>query len=152
MRQVDRAELTYRLYSAMRKWSITLRRRMFNRQSERRTTDQWVGADQIVRDLRDVEYYLEGRQVEAETISGTIRAAIDRFPGGLCAMWLSSVRERQQEAQATAANLVADALAGFDILMATSDHHSAFTMDDRLKMFRFPVIRVDAAALKAQWP
>jgi hypothetical protein len=154
MRQVDRAELTYRLFCAMRKWSVTRRRIMFDKRNERWLTDQFIAADCVIADLRDVHFYSAERNdpVPRREIVDVVQVAIAAFPGALCALWLSRVHDREREAQATAANLVADALERFEVLMETSDHHSAFSMDARLRMFRFPEISVAPHALRDAWP
>jgi len=153
VRQVDRAELTYRLYSALRKWSFSRRRAIFDHRSERQATIQRIAADSVIADLRGLHFHEAGQHKAAahDLVAATVERAISAFPGAIPALWQSRIHDRETEARAAAANLIADALDRFEIL-ADPPELSNFSIADQMAMFRFPDIRIAPHALSATWP
>jgi phytoene dehydrogenase-like protein len=82
--------------------------------------------------------------VGKDRITDILCQAMSAFPGAIGKLWLSGVVARKDDAQRTAANLFADALAPFEILSETS-------IDELLRV-KFPPILPAAHALRASWP
>ncbi len=147
MRQVNRDELVWRLFSAMRHWSRGYLLGMFRHPG----ADCTLGAGRVVEELRYVGFYEGGPEpIGAKELRAVIATAIGGFPGGLRAMWLSNVADRRKEARATAANLLADTLERFDVL--AEDDRSTRNQGDLGQILTFPAIVVAPHALRASWP
>jgi hypothetical protein len=148
MRQVDHDELTYTIYTGMRPWSVTRARQIFGGYRERMEIDRQIACGVIVARLHqhmsvwDLTARFE--HVGKDRITDILGQAMSAFPGAIGKLWLSGVVARKDDAQRTAANLFADALAPFEILSETS-------IDELLRV-KFPPILPAAHALRASWP
>lgn len=120
MRQVDRPELTYSVFASLRHWTHTTRRDVFAPIAKRRQVSVWLAAQVVADKLRlsGVELWspATGEPLPRDGLTAVIEAAIDAFPGAIGKLWLSGVRQREQEARSTAANLITDALDPFQVL------------------------------------
>jgi hypothetical protein len=148
MRQVDRDELTYTIYTGMRPWSVSLAKRLFGGHSERLEMDRRIACGAIVARMHQymVVWDLAAgfERVDRDCVAGVLGQALVAFPGAIGKLWLSGVAARKDEAQKTAANLFVDALAPFEILAETK-------VDDHLRV-KFPAVLPVAYALRASWP
>ena len=68
------------------------------------------------------------------------------FPGAIADLWLSGVHEREKEARAAAATLMAAALDRFVIHSDTSIMHLG------IQTVKFPPVEAPAYALLTRWP
>jgi len=120
MRQVDRDELVWVIFSALRGWSPTMIRWVFGPRHLRTDAHNRVAADYVARGQLASLQIIDGAGAELtpEQISGVIAEAILAMPEAIGDLWTSSIQERKSEARATAANLIADAFAPFEILSA----------------------------------
>lgn len=117
MREVDRAELTYVIYSGLRTWSFTMRKQVFDRRDPRLEARRRAACEKIAIRLGYIDVFDDaGRQLGREQLTSIFVAAVDAFPGAIVKLWTSRVRDREREAQGAAANLLADAIAGYHVV------------------------------------
>jgi hypothetical protein len=143
MRQVNRDELTYVIYSAMRGWTITLRKRVFNRHSNMQERDRELAAAMIADKLRYLEIFGgEGAPLDQEGVAGAMARGIAAFPGAIGQLWTSGIAARHDEARKAAAQLLCTALEPYHVL-------SPAPLSDQVG---FPALIAPAHALASKWP
>ena len=149
MRQVNLDELTYQIFSGLRGWTVTVRRKVFAPIHKREAVDLHIAANSVCAKLRSWSFMDPSHSNESlpmEAVSARLSAALPAFPGAIGALWLSGDRDREREAHAAAAVLLADALAPLEVLSATALFH--FGMQE----VRFPQIDAPVHALQSRWP
>lgn len=145
MRQVNRDEFTYAIFAALRRWRFTQRRAVFAPIAKRRQMDVWCAAQEVTDALRlgKFEFWTPSMEpLSRDPMTAIIEAAIEAFPGAIGKLWLSGIQAREHEARATAANLIADALADFEVLSEAPYGTTLF----------FPDTPRHAHALAPTWP
>jgi hypothetical protein len=149
VRQVDLDELTFQLFSGLRAWTWSVRKRVFAPLAKRRDVDIKIATDQIVAKLRIWEFYDTSAlpiPLARDTISACVAAEIDRFPGAVPGLWMSGVHDREREAQSAAAMLLAAALNRFEILSPTELEQFG------AKIVRFRMPPAPDYAFQPRWP
>ncbi|NLS28139.1 hypothetical protein S2M10_31480 [Sphingomonas sp. S2M10] len=148
MRQVDRDELTYQIYSGMRHWRRADIKAMFQARRPQ------LAAEVLARELGRLSIFdvAAARDLDRTELQLVVIAAIEAFPGALRSMWLSSVPDRWRDARATAANLVADALDRFKVLRTVTSAGDGPVHGERPEGLHFPDVQVAEAAMRPAWP
>lgn len=127
MRQVDRDELTYALYAAMRGWSVNTRRDIFERRKDgwRHSMAERISDKLRVYSIVDASGAILDRDARAAIFDGAIGA----FPGAIGKLWLSDVHERQTDARRAAAVLLYRALEPYEVLADSPMGETLFFAD-----------------------
>lgn len=114
MRQVNQDELTYALFSAMRGWSVSTRREIF----ERRNHGRRHSAAQQISDKLRVYAVLggSGAVLDRDARAAIFDSAIAAFPGAIGRLWLSNIHERETDARRGAAILLYQSLQPYEVL------------------------------------
>jgi len=149
MRQVDDDELTYQIFSGLRRWTWSVRKRVFAPLHQRRDVSINIAADMVCESLRIwtfVDPAFPHECIALKQISGRFAEATSAFPGAIACLWLSNVQDRQKEAQAAAALLLAASIADLEVLSETSILHLG------IQPVRFPKIEAPDLAFQPSWP
>jgi len=142
VRQVDRDELTYALFAAMRGWSVSVRRSLFGRTGEAELWRAIVGK-QVSHSLRIYDFIDGSGEALGEDGRHELFArAIDGFPGAVGKLWLSPEQARQRDARLAASVLLYRALERYEVL--TAGPYGA--------TLGFPTITAPDYAFAPTWP
>lgn len=149
MRQVDLDELTYQIFSGLRSWTPSVRMRVFAPVHKRRPGTRSRAADTICGKLTLWEFLDPAdqyRRLSLQEVARRFLGSIETFPGAIPALWLSRQHDREREAHAAAAILLATSLDSLEILSPTSlDHHGT-----RMVWFTMPA--APEHAFGPSWP
>lgn len=140
VRQVDQDELTYALFSALRGWSVSTRREVFEaRKAMRREIMAKLISDKLrVYEIVDGSGAALTREARAQIFDEAIRT----FPGAIGKLWLCPMHERQDDARRAAAVLLYRALEPYQVLSPSPYGETLF----------FRAIEAPAYALAPTWP
>ena len=149
MRQVDLDELTYQIFSGLRCWTVSTRRRIFAPIAKREDVDVTIACEALAEKLR-IWSFIDSIRPDAplslKEVSAVFEAEALRFPGAIADLWMSGIRDREREAQSAAAILLAGALGRLEILSPTTlVHHGA-------RMVRFSLREAPEYAFLPRWP
>lgn len=143
MRQVDQDELTYALFSAMRGWSVSVRRYLFQPKNEHDRRWPEIIGKQISQNLGLYHFIdADGRVLGADDRMTLFAGTIESFPGAVGKLWLSPQHERQRDARLAAAVLMHRALEPYEVLTDAPYGTTLF----------FPDLVAPAYAFAATWP
>lgn len=149
MRQVDLDELTYQIFSGLRSWTPSVRKRVFAPIAKRQLVEIELACDRICASLRVWDFIDPDRPISPLTLKELAKvfaAATERFPGSIAGLWLSGVPDREREAHNAAAMLLTRSIDHLEVLSPTSlDHHG-------LRMVTFPTITAPDHAFLPRWP
>lgn len=143
MRQVDKDELTYALFSATRGWTLTTRQRLFA--SSREQADRWrpIAAKAAAEKLRAFQVIdPNGLPLSLPALADLFERAIAAFPGAIGKLWTCSVAARADHARRAAAVLLYQALAPYEVLTDAPYGETLF----------FRAIDAPAYAFAPTWP
>lgn len=149
VRQVGLDELTYQLFAGLRTWTSATRKRVFTTDASCRDSQIEIALEGVRRSLSTwmfVDPAAPAISVPVAEVASRLVPVIKSFPGAIPALWLSGQRDREREAQAAAAMILAAALSPFEILSTVPlDRHGA-----RVVFFNCP--QPPAYAFGAHWP
>ena len=149
MRQVDQDELTYQIFSGLRRWTPSVRKRVFAPPHKRHPFAWGAAADGICGSLRTWDFIDPAdpqTPLSLDQISNLFEAAIADFPGAVARLWLSGQRDREREAHAATAIFLAQSLDHLEVLSDTEIVHLG------VQRLYFPQIEAPAHAFAAHWP
>lgn len=147
MRQVDLDELTYHLFSGLRAWTPSKRARLFAPIGKRNDVWRRIEAEALAHRMANwILLDPTGAELDAGEIEALFAAAIDALPGAIADLWASRQHDREREAQAATAFLLAQALDRFEILADTT----LAPHGTRVVWFRVPAAPDHAFA--PRWP
>lgn len=149
MRQVDLDELTYQIFSGLRCWTVSTRRRIFAPIAKREDIDVTIACEALAEKLpiwSFIDLVRPNASLSLKEVSAVFEAEVLRFPGAIADLWLSGIREREREAQSGAAILLAGALGHLEILSPTSLVYHG------LRMVWFRLREAPEYAFLPRWP
>ena len=149
MRQVDLDELTYQIFSGLRSWTPSVRRRVFAPLATRRDSDISFALEGLRRSLKTwsfIDPAMPALTIAVPEVVAGLIPVVKSFPGAIPALWMSGQYTREREAQAAAAALLAQALVPFEILSSVP----LVQFGARVVFFRCP--EAPAYAFAPRWP
>lgn len=143
VRQVDKDELTYALFSATRGWTHTTRLRLFGQSKEVAARWRPIAAKAAAEKIRAFQIFdTNGLPLSLPALTDVFDQAIAAFPGAIGKLWTCPQQERHNDARRAAASMLYRALEPYEVLTDAPYGESLF----------FPEITAPPYAFAATWP
>lgn len=146
MRMVDHDELAFVIYHELRNWGVSYRRAIFKPNHDPRARPAETPAKMIATVLRRVDVIDTSRPtspLSIDELAALFVPAIEAFPGAIGMLWLSRIHDRETDARAAAAVLLAHALKPYFVLSSGKE---------MVPRPSYPRLEVKPYAMHAAWP